>query len=493
VVVATAQVSADNAFSVESNATLAFSSPQKLVFEDTAEWHKPDGTTQNLVLAKNPTFVRTNLGDIVCDYVDDYTNAGYVVFKTKASGSSLSSLDLKINDSDGPVYLAYNSQATLSWTSNNVSSCLAGGDWTGDRAVSGSEMTSSLTSSKTYTLVCTGPQGQVQDTVKALISPSETLSVALQAFPNSGAAPLNGVDLKATVSGTALGTINYKFDCTSDGTWEYNFSAVNDNPKTVVDACNYATAGSYVVKVRVERGQALPAEASLPIVVGVSPGNSGDINIAKLARNLSDGTGFGSLVQANPGEIIEFQISIVSASQNLVSNLVVKDVLPDKMSYYGNLKVDNVSATGDILTGLNIGDLAAGQTKTVSFQAVLNGVENFGFGETDLFNTALVYNTVLARTVTAKITVSKTGVQGATTVPTGIFDNFRFIFLLSLAGLFFFGYLYLSRFYLGRQVYVWGGLDIKKSLAGLLPKTAGQKARLRLIRTVEEIRKKEDF
>jgi hypothetical protein len=97
------------------------------------------------------------------------------------------------------------------------------------------------------------------------------LSVTLSANPSSGATPLNGVDLTATVSGTATGTINYKFDCTSDGTWDYTFNNISDNPKIVVDACNYASAGTYTAKVRVERDVANPAEATATVIVTAAP------------------------------------------------------------------------------------------------------------------------------------------------------------------------------------------------------------------------------
>ena len=47
-----------------------------------------------------------------------------------------------------------------------------------------------------------------------------TLFVDVSASPYSGPAPLNDVDLTASVSGSATGDVTYKFDCTSDGTWE---------------------------------------------------------------------------------------------------------------------------------------------------------------------------------------------------------------------------------------------------------------------------------
>ncbi|MDO8424510.1 MAG: Ig-like domain-containing protein, partial [bacterium] len=98
-----------------------------------------------------------------------------------------------------------------------------------------------------------------------------SLSVSLSASPNSGTAPLNGVDLTATVSGTAVGTINYKFDCTNDGIWDSQINNSSLNPYTAVDVCNYASAGTYTAKVRVERDVANLAENTAGITVTVPP------------------------------------------------------------------------------------------------------------------------------------------------------------------------------------------------------------------------------
>lgn len=101
-----------------------------------------------------------------------------------------------------------------------------------------------------------------------------TLNVSLAANPSSGRAPLNGVDLTATVSGTAPGTINYTFYCnrSDSGTnitsgWAAKFDNTNENPKTAVDACNYGSQGTYTAKVIVERGTATPAESRQTISV----------------------------------------------------------------------------------------------------------------------------------------------------------------------------------------------------------------------------------
>lgn len=260
------------------------------------------GTAQGTI---NYKFDCTNDGvwDHVFDNVSDnpkivgngcyYPNSGTYTAKVKverdgapAAGDTVQitvnpstnpSVDIKANNSDGPITIDYNAVATLSWTGTNATSCIASGGWSGSKDVSGSESTGNLTSSKTYTIVCSGPGG-TSDPDSVTVNVRSTLEVKLQVAKDNlnwrdslaGAAPLNGVDLKAMVSGTAQGTINYKFDCTSDGTWDKIFDNVNDNPKIVQDACNYSNPGTYTVKVKTERDTAAPAEDTVQIIVSAN-------------------------------------------------------------------------------------------------------------------------------------------------------------------------------------------------------------------------------
>jgi hypothetical protein len=79
------------------------------------------------------------------------------------------------------------------------------------------------------------------------------------------------VDLTATVSGTATGTINYSFYCNRSDTgtnitsgWAAKFDGITETPKTATDSCNYWSAGTYTAKVIVERAT-LAAEARVTI------------------------------------------------------------------------------------------------------------------------------------------------------------------------------------------------------------------------------------
>ena len=57
-----------------------------------------------------------------------------------------------------PSSVDYNQSSTITWESTYATSCTASGDWSGAKAIGGphSQSTGNLTSSKTYTLTCTG-------------------------------------------------------------------------------------------------------------------------------------------------------------------------------------------------------------------------------------------------------------------------------------------------------------------------------------------------
>lgn len=259
---------------------------------------------------------------------------------TTTSGPTV---DIKANGSDGPITVAYNSSVNLSWISSNVDSCTASGGWSGIKGTSGSQKVENLTSSRTYTLTCSGPAGSASDSV----------------------------------------TVN-----------------VEGRP-------------------------------------------SDDFSVYKTARNLSQGTGFAKSINANPREVIVFGIGIRAGNQPLY-NVIVKDTLPTGLIYQGDLRVDNVLTTGDIFAGLNIGNLSAGEEKTVTFRANVAGAENFSFGQTELTNSVLVSTDQVSRSDSAKVIVTRTTKAAPPTeIPTALtnnlfIDSFLLPLMLALSGIFLF-------------------------------------------------------
>lgn len=157
-----------------------------------------------------------------------------------------------------------------------------------------------------------------------------------------------------------------------------------------------------------------------------TPREIADFSVQKTVRNLSDGTSFVKSVAADPGEVLIFRIA-VKAGDNSLTNITVKDTLPIGTTYIGDLRIDNVAVAGNILTGLNIGSLAAQQEKAITFRVDVADQASFAFGQTELTNTVLVSSDAVSRSDTAKVFISKTAVAGAATaVVTGLTDNIFF-------------------------------------------------------------------
>ena len=157
--------------------------------------------------------------------------------------------------SANPSSIEKGQSSTLTWSSTNATSCTASNAWSGTKSTSGSQSVSP-TADSTYALACSGAGGSVRcaTAIDVTVPETPTVSCALEANPNySQDAPLNDVDLTASVGGTATGTIVYQFDCTNNGSWEYTSSATSSNPYTRSNLCDYTSAGIYTAKVKVTR------------------------------------------------------------------------------------------------------------------------------------------------------------------------------------------------------------------------------------------------
>ena len=112
-------------------------------------------------------------------------------------------VDIKANDSDGPIIIEYDTSATLTWVSEYADSCLASGSWSRDKEIpSGLESTGDLTSDKTYAITCIGPGGTAFDSV----------TVNVENIPP----PAPTVDIKADGSD---GPITIDYSASAELTW----------------------------------------------------------------------------------------------------------------------------------------------------------------------------------------------------------------------------------------------------------------------------------
>jgi chitodextrinase len=102
----------------------------------------------------------------------------------------------------------------------------------------------------------------------------QTIIVSLSALPQRGPVPLTSI-IQASVSGTAVGPINYTFYCNrhdskTNITPDYNFKLDNSSLTIATTTCIYSSPGNYVAKVIVERGSATPVEQRITITVSSS-------------------------------------------------------------------------------------------------------------------------------------------------------------------------------------------------------------------------------
>jgi uncharacterized repeat protein (TIGR01451 family) len=248
--------------------------------------------------------------------------------------------------------------------------------------------------------------------------------------------PLPTVDLKAngsdgpiTIPSGSSAILSWTSanatSCVASGAWSgtkgtsgsESTGPLTSGPKTYVLTCT-GPGGSATDSVTIYLSQVLGA---------ISP------TIQKKVRNLSDGQiNFFDSTEANPLEVLEFQIIINSGSG--VNNLILRDTLPSGISLRANsLKIDGIPSSQNIISGISLGNLPANQTKTITFLADVGPASQFSFGQTNLTNTATISWNGNSLSDTAVIVVKKTAVAGiATAAPTGfekIFSRPFFLFL----------------------------------------------------------------
>jgi len=103
----------------------------------------------------------------------DFNDTMYGQDKTFTTQCNVT-VDLKANNSDGPVTVAYKDRNSfsLSWTSQNADSCTASGDWSGSKSTSnsyGETIQLSQVRTYTFTLTCQNSGNSASDSVQVIL------------------------------------------------------------------------------------------------------------------------------------------------------------------------------------------------------------------------------------------------------------------------------------------------------------------------------------
>jgi len=169
--------------------------------------------------------------------------------------------------------------------------------------------------------------------------------------------------------------------------------------------------------------------------------NNSSLTTNETVKNLTQGGGWSNSTYANPSDMLLFMIIIQNNSGQSLSNVNVRDVLSPNLIYNNQMVVSTCSNytngsnvcsgvftnySGDIISGLNLYSIGAGQTIAITYQAQVGPAQNFNYGTTTLTNSISVtgtgsgYNPVN----NASVNVNKSQVLGATTISTGLTNNF---------------------------------------------------------------------
>ena len=301
-----------------------------------------------------------------------------------------------------PSTITNGQASTLNWYSNNANYCMASGAWSGSKNTSGSETVYPTNNNNNYSITCYGNNNQANDSVNVYVN-AQLPTVTLTANPSSITSGQNST-LTWYVSNA-----NY---CTASGDWSGNKNTYNGS-ETVSPT---KTTNYYYLVCTNNYGS---NSATATVTVGGNYYYNSNVTFSKTGRNLSNGDRvYSDNISTAGGEIIEFVITVGINDYTGANNVVVTDPLPAYLVYQpGTTKVNGVSvADGLTGSGLYLGNLSQGTTKTITFQALAQKA-NYG---TTVTNTAQFRaDNASALSDGANVSYNKGTVLGAETVDTG--------------------------------------------------------------------------
>lgn len=157
-------------------------------------------------------------------------------------------------------------------------------------------------------------------------------------------------------------------------------------------------------------------------------------------RNITNGDGsYHKSLSANPFDKLLFRIVVESTGQEKATKVTVKNSLPANVNYLGNLKISGEKDTRDISQqAIEIGDIDAGDSKTITFEAQVGPSNASPTGLNKLAVVAVTYAADTASTDSAIVRLDGTGAgiastgSTATRVNTGVGSDILNSILLPL-------------------------------------------------------------
>lgn len=212
---------------VGSASNLTWSSSNATACTASGDWSGSKSTNGGPVSTGALNTVKTYTYTLKC------TGAGGEITKsatvTVSSGAPVPTLTFTAN----PTSVAVGGASTLSWTATNVTTCIASGDWSGSKSLSGPQSTGALSTVKTYTFTmrCIAGGGDIIKSVmvsvgvppppppggsayiricpdNATVTVGGRLDYEVRYWSNSSVAPTCSTGSYAGVSDPGIGSIN---------------------------------------------------------------------------------------------------------------------------------------------------------------------------------------------------------------------------------------------------------------------------------------------
>ncbi|MDP3710397.1 MAG: hypothetical protein Q8R29_01590 [bacterium] len=290
--------------------------------------------TYNFNCANGSPVQTTTVSNTSRDFSCTYTSAGTYNPRVTISRGVLSAstnefvtiynpitVDIKANNSHGPVSIFNHGSANLTWTSNNASSCASSGAWgVFDKSLNNTagESTGTLSSTVgtyTYTLSCAnGGGGSVSDSVTVSVTNPPTIVQSTPPIPPNpiGAPSCYASPNPALVNDSVTWTAHFSGGIAPYGyKWSFQSGSNTTNSSPVSGITSYASTGSKTASVDITSsdGQNLNITCSKDI----------NGNALKVYYPAITGSCSADKDSANTGEAVTWSTSSVSGGSGAYS------------------------------------------------------------------------------------------------------------------------------------------------------------------------------
>jgi hypothetical protein len=142
--------------------------------------------------------------------ITSITAKGVVISTTNTSSTSTPTPPPTLSLTASPSTITTGSSSTISWTTTKATGCTSSGSWSGQKSFAGSVSTGSLSSSSTYSLLCSGVGGSTIATVIVTVTPFPPPTLSLTASPST---------ITTGSSSTISWTTTDATGCVASGSW----------------------------------------------------------------------------------------------------------------------------------------------------------------------------------------------------------------------------------------------------------------------------------